>query len=388
MALPQQTKSGGRDRLTIDLLDRIYAAAVDPPAWQLFARDLSHALGGSPVTVWVRMAGNIEPAESYRAGTDPRLQPILTKYYQRGLPWRPLQRTEGFELLDPDISREEIERTDFYREWMQPQGIAPASPMIYGFGLDGQRPLVGTVIYQLEGRPLFGPLDLAFVNRLIPHLERAFWVDDHLRALRRGQDILAEVMDRLPTGIMLLDADGSVVACNRAADISVENARGLDVHNGRPITHDRDENDQLQRLIREAIAPDSSPSIDSANALHVSRKAGGGRLPLLVSPLMAPRTDHDGIGAVAVILLADPTVASPTASIQILRTLYGLTRAEADLTQLLTQGLSLEAVAERRRVTLNTTRSQLKHVFAKTGAKRQSDLVRIVLSGIATLRAS
>lgn len=55
--------------------------------------------------------------------------------------------------------------------------------------------------------------------------------------------------------------------------------------------------------------------------------------------------------------------------------LYGLTRAEAELTVLLAQGESLEAIASARAVKLDTVRTQLRTVYKKTGTHRQGELV-------------
>ena len=64
---------------------------------------------------------------------------------------------------------------------------------------------------------------------------------------------------------------------------------------------------------------------------------------------------------------------------------YGLTPAEAELAELLVQGRTLEQAAKIRHVTLNTTRSQLKQVFAKTETSRQGELLKLMLSGVALL---
>ena len=47
---------------------------------------------------------------------------------------------------------------------------------------------------------------------------------------------------------------------------------------------------------------------------------------------------------------------------------------------------SLEQVAAKRGVTMNTVRSQLKQVFSKTDTNRQGELVHLVLAGIASIR--
>jgi len=57
----------------------------------------------------------------------------------------------------------------------------------------------------------------------------------------------------------------------------------------------------------------------------------------------------------------------------------------AQLVELLCQGSSLDEAAVARGVTMNTARSQLKQVFAKTHTSRQSELVRLVMSGVASI---
>ncbi len=56
--------------------------------------------------------------------------------------------------------------------------------------------------------------------------------------------------------------------------------------------------------------------------------------------------------------------------------------------QLLSQGFSLDEAAQQRGVTINTARSQLKQVFSKTDTRRQGELMRLVLTGVASIRDS
>lgn len=59
--------------------------------------------------------------------------------------------------------------------------------------------------------------------------------------------------------------------------------------------------------------------------------------------------------------------------------LYGLTPAEARLVEALLAGATIQEYADRAGVSLHTAKTQLKHVFAKTGATRQADLIRDLL---------
>jgi DNA-binding CsgD family transcriptional regulator len=70
----------------------------------------------------------------------------------------------------------------------------------------------------------------------------------------------------------------------------------------------------------------------------------------------------------------------PTAA---LVSMYGLTPAESRLVDALIGGYTLEQYAQHRGISLGTVRGQLKLVLSKTGATRQSELVRMVLTSAA-----
>jgi DNA-binding CsgD family transcriptional regulator len=112
----------------------------------------------------------------------------------------------------------------------------------------------------------------------------------------------------------------------------------------------------------------------------------------------AVRTVADGDGKCVVVRLADPAlrlvVARPApipsmVALEILgptalpaarlRSLFGLSEAEAQLVGALVDGLTLKEIAARRGVAVTTVRSQLRSVFLKTETERQADLVALVL---------
>jgi DNA-binding CsgD family transcriptional regulator len=65
-------------------------------------------------------------------------------------------------------------------------------------------------------------------------------------------------------------------------------------------------------------------------------------------------------------------------SVQTFRSIHGLTPAESHLVGELANGLTLDQIARRFQVTKNTVRDQLKSVFAKTGIRRQAELIRLI----------
>ncbi|MBV9078260.1 MAG: helix-turn-helix transcriptional regulator, partial [Methylobacteriaceae bacterium] len=59
---------------------------------------------------------------------------------------------------------------------------------------------------------------------------------------------------------------------------------------------------------------------------------------------------------------------------------FSLTGAEAAVALDLLSGEGLKASARRLGISLETARTHLRHIFAKTGARRQAELVRLILS--------
>ena len=74
-------------------------------------------------------------------------------------------------------------------------------------------------------------------------------------------------------------------------------------------------------------------------------------------------------------MMLAPLTPRGTASIELLRQSYGLTRAEAQLAQALLRHGSLAACRQALRKSSETLRTQLKALFAKTGTRRQSELL-------------
>ena len=80
----------------------------------------------------------------------------------------------------------------------------------------------------------------------------------------------------------------------------------------------------------------------------------------------------------ALIFLSDPD-GRPSPRSAVLRELYGLTRTESRLADLLAQGYELASAADQLSMAFETARSHLEVIFSKTGASRQTDLVRLIL---------
>jgi DNA-binding CsgD family transcriptional regulator len=138
-------------------------------------------------------------------------------------------------------------------------------------------------------------------------------------------------------------------------------------------------------MIRQVIDAHAAGRPSDGNVMALTRPSGRRAFPLMISSLLSAGPGHTLHDAVAVLYITDVETQMLQRS-EPLRKLYALTQAEVELVELLCDGWSLEEAASHRGVTMNTARSQLKQIFFKTGTSRQSELVRLVLAGVARIR--
>jgi DNA-binding CsgD family transcriptional regulator len=373
--------------VAFSLVDRIYEAAVYPDRWRDFLVELSEAFGGAAGLLALQLPDSPRPAHYYLVHLREELHPILERHYARGTPWGQLHAAPCFrerfvrasEVLSGLFSDEGRKRSDFYAEWMEPEGLAPEGPVAHHFGEEDGLPVAAVALYRRVGGRRFTDDDLRLGDLLVPHLARAFRLYRRFGGAQHERLAMAEVMNRLALGVMLVDRERRPIVSNRTAERLVALNDGLLLSADGLRASNRRDDSVLQRLLGQAIAG-AHDSSHTNRVMAISRPSGKRAFPVLIAPLLEGEPGDAAEDAVASVLFGDPD-AKRAISPDLLQTFYDLTPAEAELVGLLAEGVSLEEAAKRRGVTINTVRSQLKNVFAKTDTNRQGELIRLVLTG-------
>jgi DNA-binding CsgD family transcriptional regulator len=186
--------------------------------------------------------------------------------------------------------------------------------------------------------------------------------------LERRQSVEAlseDVLDALAVGVIVLAANGSVLRMNRAAQTMIAAKDGLRLHGQRLCCNDAAASAALIDAIRATLAPAAEPQ-----CLGVQRH---GRRPLAL-PFVPLRS---GAREAAALFIIDPERA-PSPALDAFAGLYGLTPAETRLLGEVMTGQGLGHTARRLGISLNTARTHLARILAKTGTARQVELVRLV----------
>jgi len=217
----------------------------------------------------------------------------------------------------------------------------------------------------------FSPREIEALREILPHLREAGSLA--LRIAGVHHEGILGAFATIGSGVLLLDWKGRVLRTNSKAEALMSGA--LTISDGF-LKADAGECDAaLQKFVFCGLARPSH----SAEAKDVVAIARPGRAPLLIYLASLPISAHDLFRrARCVLTIVDPD-ASRLPAASNLRKIFGLTSSEAAIATELCLGRDLEEIAAMRQVTPGTLRVQLKTLMHKTGTRRQSELVALLL---------
>lgn len=368
------------------LIDPIYDAAVAPERWPRFLATLAPRIDAKGVYLILRFPDEDDPGALFSVGADPAYDEAYREHFWSKDPWRPLAHrlAEGeVQCGYRVVPEEELVRTEFYDEWMRPQGLH--HPLTASLQKQGARPLSGLRGFRPPGTQPFGPREIDLLRALVPHLQRALVIHRQLRGAEMRRSAAVEALDRAAGGVILLDQEGRPLDVNRRAEELLAQRDGLFLDRDGPSAAEGSETAELRARVAEAVRADAAKGRGAGGAVSLTRPSGRSSLLAVVTPLGRASSALFDRRAAAAIFLSDPETHDRRTP-ERLRQLYGLTAMEAEVASRIAWGARLPDVAAAHRVSVHTARGHLKQVFAKTGVHRQADLVRLLLAGPAALR--
>ena len=368
----------------LDLIDRAYAAAVDPEGWGDLASALSTLFGGAAITLNIQPPGSRRPTATFHIGLDEERIHFAQSTSIASSAWLAAIMSDlgsRFIRIADHFPQDELPETEFAKDFLRPQQLAVESPILHLVSPEEGVLSSCVLVYRREGAAPISDELLAVADLLVPHLGRAIEIHSQLGQTEERELALHEVMDRLPTGVLILNSDSQPILVNRMAERILRSRDGLSFDQKGPVTSERKTTMGLRSLIESAIHPPRGKELAGGGFMALPRPSGRRDFPILITPVLGRQQSRRLADASVCLLVADPEFRGVDLS-TLLTEVYRLTPAEAELVQLLVQGQTLEEAAGSRNVTLHTVRSQLKQIFAKTHTRRQSELLQLVLSSV------
>lgn len=212
------------------------------------------------------------------------------------------------------------------------------------------------------------------LRQVLPHLRRACDMEEKLARTLRENSLLQEALHHVAEAVAIVDANARLKFANNAALQLLRQARGVFLAAGeRLVVSDSQARDNLARALSYCRHPSQWPGRIPPACIPLPRSDA---LPLTVTVQPVNSTLAQGTGAVALLFFTDPSVL-PADHSDILRNTFRLSPAETRLMKALSDGLLLKEFAARENIAYETVRACLRRLMQKTGAHRQSELVRL-----------
>lgn len=183
--------------------------------------------------------------------------------------------------------------------------------------------------------------------------------------------------DLLGIGLVACDGECHVLGANQIA-VSIFEGRGLRISAGGVLCGTEESGTGTDCSLRKAVRRTLSSRNGEALLVHRSSRHPG--FTVLVRAAGANGKAPADV-SIALLLILDPSLRLEARSAD-LQQLYGLAPSEARLANLLMQGMSLEDCCDALGIRCSTGRTHLRRLFKKTGVRRQSQLVALLLKSI------
>jgi DNA-binding CsgD family transcriptional regulator len=358
-------------------VDEIYEAMLEPTRWPQALSSVASAVRSRLPSLFHHDSCNRSGSISLTVDMDPAMQRAYQEYYAERNCWLrndAVLKSRTVRTSHMMCSRRELLDSEWYHDFLVPLGVSQA----IGATLLGQESTSsGFVAFRGPESADFDEEDLAILGQLVPHLRRALQVRRHLAESTAREQGLAQVLETLSVGALLTDQHARVLYANSSARGLLTKQYGLLIDASGLRALRLEDTARLRALIGGASLTSQREGLQSGGVMRVRGADGRTAVELLVSPL-PPGQCGEGPGcASAVVYLTDPTAQAPEDATA-LRALYGLTACEAKMALVFKRGVSGKEAAEELDVSYNTLKTHLRHLFAKTDTRSQSELIRLI----------
>ena len=418
---------GARGDLLLSVVYSLYRTIQEKDRWPAILKQIQDLLDADTCSISVHDFRTKKGTIAIHSGCfDDHYLKLYNETYCSLDPW--LRREEHYRVVDGSwvgdelVPQAQLVTTQFYNEWLRPQGLIHHCS---GILLREKDNLVYLSSFRSAQAGPFGRDTLHPLQRLLPHLRQTFELQDMLASIASEVQPLGEMVRRLGSATMIVDAERRLLAMSAEAEQMLASGAPLRLENGELSAATSEQTRRLQNLLEAAMksadgkagAPGGSIELADAQGASTIIKAGclpadsfsgqrqtavyltitGGRadgpaeterkrrwLPLVLRP-----AELEAKSPAPIVAAPDPHAQAAVdgeLNEDRLRRLYSLTPSEGRLAELLAAGYGLPRACRQLGVGLNTVRTHLQRIFSKTDTHHQSELVALLLLGPAKLR--
>jgi len=354
-----------------ELIESIYDAGLHPELWSEVVVMVNAFLGSKACGLISKDPISKSGATHYYCGVDPHYIQLYAETYAQYDPLARLPRYGEVRNIPDLVNYDEYRRGRFYQEWLRPQGCVDVANVV----LEQSKSPCPMLLTVIPGKGMLDTEQRARMQSLVPHATRALLINKAIERKEQRAIALADVVDRLNAGVILLDTACNVVHSNPAAETILAADDVLRSVAGRLVARSSAASTALRDTFRDAgevalaaasgrkiplMSHDGSYYVAHVIALPSLLREGAVERTSAVGALFIWKAELDGRSSAGVI---DRT--------------FDLTPAELRVLQSIVEVGGVPETAVALGIAETTVKTHLHRVFAKTGVSRQADLVKL-----------
>jgi DNA-binding CsgD family transcriptional regulator len=358
-------------------IERIYEAALAPALWPEVLGRIATFVNGYSAAIFSKASSFNEGGIYYHDG---RIhEDFRHTYFTQYIKFDPSNTLQYFGEIEKPVSvsslipHGELADTRFYREWAEPQGLIDMVTVTL------ERSAVSAALFGVFRHVSQGLADDLIVRRiglLAPHIRRAIFIGRAFDIKANEAATLAETLDGFSSSLFLVDRDAHIVHANAVAYRALDRRDLCRVTSGRLTFLDRAANNKFNAALGE-FAGATSTSLPDDLLLTLEREDGEPFVAQILPLAFRNGRARNSSSAIAVVYLQRAALKVDTAPTAIAKA-YALTPTELRVLLAIVEIGGVPETAESLGIGEGTVKTHLRRVFAKTGATRQADLVRLV----------
>lgn len=355
------------------LISDIYAALLGHGDWQTFVDRITEILPNGKATLFYHDYTAGSGALSINSGFGRNIATAYSQYYAAKNPWMPKALTRPLGLgvrAEQMLPREDLLRTEFYADYLRPQGVCSAVGVTI-FRDKSCNFMLSVLCGPAEDDEAHAAADL--LTRLAPHLRQAFtYYRSGLASVTRTPTMANAATEALGVAFLAVGLDRQILSANAVARELLSSGELFRQDNkGRLTARDANFLEALDGALEAAVRGEAHQK--RTIAIERRERSGSPSRVTLVVPELQPFERYFAGPCVLVLIEKQQQRHLPTE--ETLRITFGLTPTEATLAVALAKGSSLREVADQLRMSRETARTHLKNIFAKMDIHRQAELV-------------
>jgi DNA-binding CsgD family transcriptional regulator len=365
------------------IIQNIYSTAMNADSWPSLLQQVGDHFHSGFAANMVQSGKTGYGQRHYVYGIDDRVMSDYEEYYGPRSTlfdqFRDLEVGRVFtDYMSPDF--EQYLKSETYNDYCRANAVEHALSLFSDRSSDWVDVLV---LRRGKHKGHYTAEEVTAMQMLAPHFVQASIMGKQMQHRNALGSAYEDVFNHLSVGVIILNNLDETLFINQRADEILSASDGLSLRSGSLVAATGGDDTRLQQAKQNVFDIVSGKTLHSSSPILIKRRD---KKPyqLAFMPLSNDSLPFASGSGLVLVTIYDAEQEA-VSSLEVLCALYGLTVTEGMVTQAICNGLSVKLVAEHIGVSENGIRFHLKNIFQKLHVKRQTEMVRMILTGPAAL---